>query len=473
MVAGVALALPGRLAAPRDTFAAPPAASNDLAPGLPVGPRYATTIGRPRDDAERPPACSFRHPVCVHATRDIAPSVVLGTLADVERVASLLTAGLGLPWPLPDSLVSGRSGSPPADSLVSGSLGVATAFDVYLVHPNVTALAGGWETTARDDPMPGPFDRASAFALLRADAPAGPVRRNLVARAFASAIQWRVDAGEDPVVRESNAAYLAELVAPCGAITADLMDDFQAHPERALSSPGDAGPAAQMALPWYLDVTLGSGSPGILPIALAALGGQKTPTGSSYWQNEPDLFDVLRGVLKARTPPLALSDLLVDFAVARLFMGSRDDGVHFPETAFLGTFGRVRFDWSIDYASLPRRLSPERPIDPTGSTYLWIDLRGAPPGAHLAFRMEWEAPVLFRWALVRIGPDGSEVSRVLITPQQKSTTAERNLDELGGLAGVALVGVNTGDLRLDDPFDPDVSPYEPHGYVVTVAAMAP
>jgi len=453
-VAGAgSLALGCWLVAPRGAFAAPPAASSDFAPGLPVGPPYPSAIARPRDDADRPPACSFRHPVCVHAARDIAPSIVLGTLTDVERVASLLTAGVGLPWPLRD--------------------GGAAAFDVYLVHASAPLLAGGWETTARDDPMPGPFDRASAFALLRADAPAGPIRRNLVARALASAIGWRVDAGEDPVIRESNAAYLAELVEPCGAITADLVDDFQAHPERALSSRGEAGPATPMAFPWYLDVTLGSGSPGILPVALAALGGQKTPPGTLYWYNEPDLFDVLRGVLKARTPSLALSDLLIDFAVARLFMGSRDDGVHFPESALVGTFGRVRFDWSIEYASLPRRLSPERPIDPTGSTYVWIDVRGAPPGAHLAFRMEWEAPVLFRWALVRVGLDGSEVSRVLITPQQKSTTADRNLDELGGLAGVALVGVNTGDLRIDDPFDPDVAPYEPHGYVVTVAAVAP
>jgi hypothetical protein len=455
VVAGLLLG-PGWLAAARGAFAAPPAPSNDFAPGLPVGPLYASTIERPRDEAERPPACSFRHPVCVHATREIAPSVVLGTLADVERAASRLTAGVGLPWPLPD-----------------GPRGVAAAFDVYLVHPSAPSLAGAWETTARDDPMPGTIDRASAFALLRADAPPGPVRRNLVTRALASAIQWRLDAGEDPVIRESNAAYLAELVEPCGAITADLVDDFQAHPERALSSSGDAGPAAQMALPWYLDVAFGSGSPGIFPVALAVLGGQKTPAGNLYWHNEPDLFDVLRGVLKARTPPVALSDLLVDFAVARLFMGARDDGVHFPESAFLGTFGRVRFDWSVEYPSLPRRVSPERPIDPTGSTYVWIDLRGAPPGAHLALRMEWEAPVLFRWALVRVRPDGSEASRVLITPQQKSTMADRNLDDLGGLAGVALVGVNTGDLRLDDPFDPDVAPYEPHSYVLTVAALQP
>ncbi len=156
--------------------------------------------------------------------------------------------------------------------------------------------------------------------------------------------------------------------------------------------------------------------------------------------------------------------------MARLFTGARDDGFHFPGTAFLGNYGRVRFDWSIDAGSLPRRLSPERPIDPTGSTYLWLDLRGAPADLRLAFRIEWESPVLFRWVLVRIRPDGTEASRVVVTAQQRSTSAEKNLDDLAGLAGVALVGVNTGDLRLDDPFDPDIAPYEPHSYVVTIAA---
>jgi hypothetical protein len=435
---------PARAAGDIDAFAA----------GLPTGPPYPSTIERPRDEAQRLPACSFRLPLCVHALRATPADVVLGALADLEQASRRLTDGMGLPWPLAD-----------------GALGGGSGFDLYLVAPS--SLAGSWVTTARDQPAPATFDRASAFALLRADAPAGCIRRNLVARAWASAALWRLDAAEDPAVRESIAAYLAELAEPCGAITTDLADDFQAHPERALSSSGDAGPASSMAWPWYLDLSLGTGSPGALPVALAGLGAQRTPPASLAWHNEPDSFDVLRGALKAKTPPLDLGDVLLDFGIARLFMGARSDGLHFPESAFTGSFGRVRFDWNLDFASLPRRVSPERPIDPTGATYAWIDLRSAPPGARLVVRMEWEAPVLFRWALVRVRPDGSEASRVLVAAQQRSTTAERNLDELEGLAGVAIVGVNTGDLRLDDPFDPDIAPYEPHSYVLTVASGSP
>ena len=167
---------------------------------------------------------------------------------------------------------------------------------------------------------------------------------------------------------------------------------------------------------------------------------------------------------------MAIADFWIELAIARLFMGSRDDGLHFPETAFAGRAGRIRFDWNVPFASLPRRLSPERAIDPTGATYIWIDLQGAPKDVRLLFHAEWEAPVPFRWAFVRVGSDGAEVSRVLVTAQQKTTSAEKNLDALDGLSGVAVIGVNIGDLALDDPFDPDHAPYEPHSYVLTVAA---
>lgn len=426
-------------------------------PDLPTGPALATELERPREEPGRRPVCSFRQPVCVHAGPRVAPLAVLGVLDDLERASGTLAGAVGAPRPLPD----GKRGGTPA-------------FDVYLVPARALGNAAVLARTGRDAPAPASLDRASSFGLLRDDLPPGCLRRNLVARTLASAVGWGIDAGDEPHAREANAAYLAELAAPCGSATAELIDDFQAHPERGLIAPGGDGPdAAAVALPWFFDRALGQGAPGSVPIALAIIAGQRSPAGSTRWENEPDLFDALGGVAAARTPPVTLGDLWIDFAVSRLFMGERDDGVHFPESSFAGTFGRVRFDWSVTYDSLPRRLSPERPIDPSGSSFVWIDLARAPKGARLAFRMEWEAPVPFRWALVRVRPDGSEASRVLVTPQQKATSADKNLDDLDGLAGVAVVAVNVGDLRLDDPFDPDIAPYEPHSYVLTIAKGLP
>jgi hypothetical protein len=422
-------------------------------PEVPSGPPYPTPFARPDDEAGARPTCSWRAPVCVHASAKVPRSTVLATLRDLENASRTLTGAIGAPPPLDD-----------------GSLGGGSAFDLYLVPGDVVAPMPS--ASARDVALPGGFDRTSAFALLREDAPAGCVRQNLVARAMASAIQWGLDAGEDPAVRESNAAYLAELVAPCAEVTSSSIDDFQSHPERALYHAGPAEDLGQSLLfPWYLDVELGRGAPGSVPLALAAIGTQTTlPAHAAVWDNEPDLFDVLRSTLASKEPPAKLDDLLTDFAVTRLFVGARDDGLHFPEAESTGALGSIRFDWRLPFATLPRRVTSERPIEPTGATYVFVDLSRAPAGARLAFRMEWEAPVVFRWALVRIRTDGSEASRVLVTPEQKSTSAEKSVEDLDGLAGIVAVGINVGDLRPSEPFDPDAKPYESHGYLLTVSA---
>src|SRR5262249_5122821 len=148
-------------------------------------------------------------------------------------------------------------------------------FDLYLVPPgSIDDPSRSAVVSDRDDVLPGAVDRASAFALLRQDLTPGCMRKNLVTRALASAGGWRIDAAEDPAVRESTAAYLAQMVAPCGAVTDVLIDDFQSHPERAIASAGAAGPATSVALPWYLDVTLGGGRS--VPTALAVIAAQRT-----------------------------------------------------------------------------------------------------------------------------------------------------------------------------------------------------
>jgi hypothetical protein len=394
----------------------------------------------------------------VHAADGTAAHDVLGALGDLEQAHAGLVGALGLPPPLSDGALGG---GPEFDLYLTGTRTLTGTRSVPLSQ---RAAAG------RDPPDAGRWDRASAFGLLDPSTRGACVRPHLVARSFASAIVWGIDAGELPAVRDAAAAYLAEIVAPCATVTAELLDDFQAHPERALTEPSETvGDAVGFAFPAYLDATLGAGSPGSLPLALAMIGSQKTPAESFSWHNEPDLFDVLRGALAARKSVFTISDLLLDFAVARLFMGDRDDGNHPPGTAWAGSFGRVRFDWSVPFASLPRRLAPLSPIDPTGASYIYVDLAKAPARSRLAFRAEWEAPVPFRWAIVRIRPDGSEASRVLVTPQARSTSAERNVEDLDGLSAVVVVGVNVGDIDLKSPFDPDERPFEPHGYVATLA----
>jgi hypothetical protein len=449
------------------SMTAPAAAANPSPDPMPIGPAYPTRLRRPSNAPIV--GCSFARPLCVHAQAGTDAETLRTALADLEHADAALVQTLGLPRPMAD-----------------GSLGGGPGFDLYLVDRGVsldTQSAGSdivqpdpWCETGRDDPRPLGWDRSSAFTLIdrtaARQAAGGCVGKNLIARGYASAIRFGMDAAEAVESREAAAAYLAEIVAPCPAVSTDLIDDFQSHPERALTRSG-ASPAASMAFHWFVDASLGSGAPGVLATALLATGPQRTPALSLQWLDEPDLFDSLRGALSSKQPPSNVGDLLLEFAVARLFLGDRDDGMHLGASGWSGSFGRIRFEWSVPWTSLPRRLAPLKPIDPSGSTYLWIDLTGAPAGAGLALRAEWEPPVVFRWTVIRIRPDGSEASRVLVTAQERSTWAERNVEGLDGLAAVAIVGTNIGDISLVHPFDPDETPFEPHGYVLSLASTAP
>ncbi|MFT3774503.1 MAG: hypothetical protein QM820_54795 [Minicystis sp.] len=128
----------------------------------------------------------------------------------------------------------------------------------------------------------------------------------------------------------------------------------------------------------------------------------------------------------------------------------------------------MRFEWSITHESLPRRLAPGAPIEPMGMTYLWVDTSSAPPGAELTVVADWELPEVFRWSLVKVDKSGAEAGRFDVGSMFGASHAERTIVGVDGLAGVLVVGVNTGSLDRSHPFDPDEQPLMPHGYTVTL-----
>ncbi len=449
--AGPAVAQEGGAPAPPSATAGIP--GDAAAEAADAGPTAAVEITgrevapqRPRPaPAEAPVAvCSFTEPVCVHAGAGAAPGAVAAVLAYAEG-ASRAFAALGLPRPLPDL-----------------ELGGGPAFDVYLVD-------GAEPVTSIDlGAFAGRFDRASAFAVL----PPPPARhgcevRAAVARALAEGIVLGLDAGAEQGAIGIASTYLAALAAPCAPVELAAVDELQRRPEREITggAPGAADGAFLFAQ--HLDETYGTGRPGRVITGLLAVAAQRTPPGSLRWQNEPDVFDALRDSLRPRGA--TMGDLLLDFGVSRAFVGSRSDGAHLGDVARFGDAGRVRFEWAIPFGSLPRRLAPLRPISSTGMTYLWLDLSGSPAGAELTFVADWELPVMFRWALVKVDRAGAEAGRVDVAGIFGATHAERTVVGLEGLAGLLVVGVNVGDIDRQYPFDPDDAPFEPHGYTVTLA----
>lgn len=439
----------GALAARSDARSARAKAMGDDAALFVVPPLQRTgpviAPGRERPSASLHPSviCAFTEAVCVHAAADVAPEAELTALASAERALRAYRA-LGLPPPLSDEHLGGSS-----------------ALDVYLdaaaEPPFVTR-----DLVARRSA----FDEASAFAVLAPPtADAGCTFDFTMAQAVAETVVARLDAGAADGEVSMASTYLASLVAPCGVIELGAVDAIQRAPERAITSGERGVPDGHFLFPAYLDDTYGAGAPGGVIAALLGVSAQSTRPGAWRFDNEPDVFDALRATTKDRGT--SAGALLLDYAVSRAFVGDRSDGAHQQDVARFGALGRVRFEWSVPYSSLPRRLAPLRPIEPTGATYLWLDLEGAPDDATLTFVADWELPVLFRWAFVKIDRAGGVASRFDVPGIFGSHRAEKRLMKLGGLAGLLVVGVNEGGIDRANPFDPDEAPFEPHSYTAT------
>lgn len=442
----VALLFPGSSSG--DTPAEPLSLAEQLGSASTSGAAAPPAVpsGRERRWAERPatlglPACSFERPICVHAVEGVPALAVERTLDAAEHALFALEA-LNLPRPSSDGA---RGGSP--------------AFDIYVVPeapPHRVRL---------DDVAPLGFDSATTFLTVTppGDGCAGSAA---IARALATAGLLRIDAATNDGVMAMVASHFAALAAPCPSVELTAVDMFQRHPERSLVSADADGPVGAMLFSRYLDQAYGTGRPVDVLSSLVAVAVQQSPPDAWHWHNEPDVFDALRR--NARSLESSLSNLLLDFSVQRAFMGDRSDGAHLADVARYGEAGRVRFEWNVDYGSLPRHLAPVRPIEATGSTYLWLDLSGAPAGAEITFVAEWESPVLFRWALVKIDQDGGEKGRVEIAGVYGNTKVQQSMVDLEGLAGLLVVGMNLGDLNRAFPYDPDEAPFAPHGYTVTL-----
>ncbi len=412
-------------------------------PWLPSGARQGSH--RPRPVSVEPPGCAFGAPVCVHrgtASDELAQAA----LQAMQRAYRRLVFGLGLPAPLSDY---GAGGS--------------DALDLYLLPGERHDL---WsEPEAADSSA---FDRSAAYCGLTAPTAAWLDRDATLC--VAEAIARRLDAAETPHVRRAYATHVWNIVGTTTSADLEAIDEVQAHPERALlTRERDRHSEGSAIFFDHAEWSFGSGGPGALATALIAQSASKTRPSWWQWDNEPDLLDVLRRTLEDK--PRRMAEVLGDLAVTRAFLGERDDGVHAPTLGWTGAFGRVRFDWSIEFSSLPRRVASARPIEPTGAIYVWLSLDKVPKGATLGFQAEWEPPVPFQWVLVRVDAQGRELSRLPAPFREKSTQAEQTLVNLEGAAGILIVGTNLGGVDLAHPFDPDVAPHEPHGCTVYLAKL--
>ncbi len=429
---------------PPEPTASPFSSGTELAPPpAMIAARGPDRVLPPRPQA-RQRGCSPRRPVCVHG--EGSSSQLARTLGVAERALDGLAALL-----LP----------PPRQDFASGG---GPELDIYLVGGTERARA-----IVDLDHVDASWDLAAAFVVAPPPRARGCQEDAQLAAAVADASVLGRDAGVERAMGAAVASHLASLIAPCDAEETAAVDELQRSPERGLEGdPADPSSArgGRLFLSW-MEERYGSGRPGELAMALVAAAPQRTPVASLQFRNEPDVVDILRANARAGGSP-AYGELLRDFAVARAFVGSRSDGAHITDVARHGELGRVRFDWAVTWASLPRNLAPARPLLPTGASYVWVDLKDAPGGVSMTMVAAWEPPVSFRWAIVKIGANGEEKGRLEPPTQLGATSIQQSLPDLNGLAGLVVVGVNEGGSSAIDAHDPDDGPFGAQGYTLTL-----
>ena len=419
-----------------------PRAPISIDPALPTGPDVAAALERPHSASA---ACSERVPVCVQRGSNVTGADALRALGALEAAYQRVVLALALPTPLADD---GHGGS--------------DALDWYL-DADRSELS-----SERDALGSGGFDRAAAFCVSAASSDDWLLQRDATL-CVGEAIAKRLAVGESSALQRAFATELWWITGRITALDVQAVDDAQAHPERAVAGRSSASSAGAALLLDFLERARSSQASGGLIASLFSAAADVTPGGALQWNDEPDVFDVLRHSLDEDSAKLA--SLFGQYAVSRAFLGDRDDGTHPPFGAWLGAFGRPNYDWVIKFTSLPRRVRASRPIEPTGMEMAWVDLDEVPLGVSLGFESEWEAPVAFRWTLISVDENGQEMARVDVPFQERGRSAEGRVVNLTGVRAVLAIGVNMGGVDLAHPFDPDLDPFESQSCTLYFARM--
>lgn len=405
---------------------------------------------RPRWAAGHPVLCGARLPVCVHARTSASAKRLPAALKLLEQAYSVVVHVLSWQRPLSDGAMGGTNG-----------------FDVYFD-------SGSSLWTVQADPLPNEtgwtgWATTSGFALVNPEFGGQCALYHGLVASVAHAGVLAIDGAANAALASATASYVASLVAPCDAVVLPLVEDFQSRPDLAVSKPAHHAGAGALLFPWFVQQSRGRGNPVDLLHYMWSLGAQGLGNEVGVFYNEPDFLDSV--AILARGTGQSVSSFWLDFAVARAFVGDRDSGLYFPGTGFLVRSGAVRFEWAVSYASLPRRLAPRYAVEPTGSSYVYVSLDSAKAEAGLGVRAQWQGPEVFRFALVTIDAHGFPLSRYNLVSEERRTSAEYNVEDLAGAAGVVVVATNVGSILTDIAFDPDNYPYVARPYTLSLFAQ--
>lgn len=327
--------------------------------------------------------------------------------------------------------------TPPLD----GELGGTGAFDLYLdgdaTRP-VSAYADG--------PIAGAYyDGVTAFAVV--DAGLDPdALATCVARAYAEALLLSLDPAEAASFRRASATLMAYRVT--GRFDCD--DAIQRQQREAWRGwiAGAAGDGAGGAVALGLLSERADGGRGRFLRELWQITRQRTWEGRGL-RGAPDLWMAIDRALSLTGS--SLKEIAEEVSIARYFVGDaeRRRGAAYTFARALPEGAKTTPRDEVPFASLPRYVhNGDDALEPYGSAYALVDVRGAPAGARLRVWLRGEFGVEWSLVAVRLGEDGREIGR-MTAPARRDPRSYLLLEALEGTAKVLLVVTNLSS-RLPD-----------------------
>jgi hypothetical protein len=389
------------------------------------GPRVEKPAGATRP-ADAPLARSIDGEITIHGVDEFVDEAQ-EILPELEAFARYLRAG-GFHTPLNDG---GRGGD--------------DGFDLYL-EPTP-----GIRVADTDGMSEWSFlDRATAFARLDPVTASGDLRICAV-EAYARASMLSLLPEEGRTWHNAFASWLTwRWTGHFGCASA--LTELQTFPERGWFDADDgAGAGVFLAI---LSERHGAGQGAFIRDWLE-VARQRTWDGEGL-RGSPDLWQALSVIVEAAGEPM--STVVERAAWDRYFMGHGHDpallsGLSAPEDA------RIEAAVVTELSALPFHSPGGIELDPYGSSYARVDVRGAPPLARLRVWLRGEYGVEWALSATRINTEGNEQGRLSAPPRRADGRSylpvELRADTEFVLVAVTNLSHRLPDQDEDHPEDPN------------------
>ena len=390
------------------------------------GPRTAWPLERERPE----PVASLRSedlPLAVHGP----PGILGPALEDLEEVAAYAIAG-GFAVPFPD-----------------GSLGGGPSFDVY-IQPTEALVE-----VHSDRPLGWSFlDGVTAHGVMDPAIPAGD-RLACLAQLYGEAIALEQDPAEAPGWHRAFGAFLAwELTGRFGC--ADAIDRQQSDAGlpwigAGEHTSGDGGAGGGLLLAMISQRH--DGGDGAFVRELYQLARQRTWEGEQL-RAAPDLWQALE-----RSTEIAgdrFGSMMEGFSVVRGFLGEADANSPMRMLRGLGPGASAPVVFDLSLADLPHHTAAGPELQPFGTVFARVDVRGAPAQSRLRIWLRGEYGVEWGLTASRLNAAGRELARLSAPPRRHDRRSYLPMELTEDTTHV-LVGITNLSHRLPDDDLPDAS----------------